>query len=83
MSDLMQIPKGGANPYADHPGFDAQDCPLSIVVTRRGPYGGVQGGFACSMTGGHCLPCDQCESRRQRASEIEAREAEFFAAGQP
>lgn len=79
MDDRL-IPAGGKNPYADHPGFVAGNCELRITVTRSGAWGGVVGGFSCSMTGGHCLPCDKCGERRRIGAEMERREAEFVAA---
>lgn len=78
--DERLIPKGGANPYADHPGFDAQACPLQYTVTQRGAYGGVRGGFGCEMTGGHCLPGGHCEARRQKAREMDEIKAACAAA---
>jgi hypothetical protein len=55
------VPEDGVNPYADHPGFTATGCPYRITVTPKGPYGSTSGcGFACSMTGGHCLP-EECK----------------------
>jgi hypothetical protein len=66
------IPEGGKNPYADHPGFTADGCPLRYTVTQRGAYGGVRGGFGCEMTGGHCLPGEHCAKRREDAARQEA-----------
>lgn len=59
-------------PHAAHPGWDAEDCFLRIIVTPR--WGApVAPGFACGWTGGHCLPCDRCpERRRQAAQEADA-----------
>lgn len=55
------VPEDGVNPYADHPGFSATTCPDRITITQRGPYGSISGcGFACSRTGGHCLP-ESCQ----------------------
>lgn len=59
------IPVDGKNPYANHPGFDAQQCFLQYTVTQVGSYGNLeQCGFGCSATGGHCLPKQECESIR-------------------
>ena len=66
MNELL-IPEGGTNPYAEHPGFVANDCPIRYTVTQRGPYGGVKGGFGCEMTGGHCLPGEHCAKLRADA----------------
>lgn len=54
--------------HADHPGVLAVGCPLRITVTARRTDGG-RGGYACSYTGGHCLPGDQCADRRAEAAE--------------
>lgn len=50
-------------PHAQHPGWDADGCPLRIVVTPRGG-GHNSHGFACGYTGGHCLPGDKCDGFR-------------------
>lgn len=52
------IPEGGSNPYANHPGFDAEGCTNRETVTRKGPYGFTSSdcGFGCKLSGGHCLP---------------------------
>jgi len=67
MLPLNQIPEGGTNPYANHPGFTAVGCPCQLTITQRNPYGAVtSGGFSCSETGGHCLPeVNQCMARVQ------------------
>lgn len=62
-ADERLVPVGGINPYAAHPGFDAQDCPAQHVVTPA-PYGSSASGFKCLQTGGHCLPGANCDSRR-------------------
>lgn len=62
---------GDLSHHADHPGVLAVGCPLRITVTARRTDGG-RGGYACSCTGGHCLPGDQCADRR--AAEKETRE---------
>lgn len=54
--------------HQDHPGVVAIGCPLRIIVTARRTDGG-RGGYACSYTGGHCLPGDQCASRRSALSK--------------
>jgi hypothetical protein len=62
------IPKDGGNPYANHPGFEQNECPIRYTVTPRSAYG-VQtgGGFGCEVTGGHCLPGEHCGKRRADA----------------
>jgi hypothetical protein len=68
--DQNTIPKDGVNPYASHPGFDATECPLRYTVSHRSPYGALgYCGFGCEMTGGHCLPGDDCEDKRARAAQ--------------
>lgn len=42
-----------------------RDCPLKIKVTAH-PNGMSSDGYACSATGGHCIPCKDCDSRRAR-----------------
>ena len=67
--DERLIPEGGTNPYTDHPGWVAGDCELRITVTGNN-NGSISGGFACSMSGGHCLPDeDLCATRIRHAQE--------------
>lgn len=75
------IPEGGDNPYADHPGFVADACPIRYTVTPRNAWG-VQmgGGFGCEITGGHCLPGEHCEARRARAKQQDELAAAIAAA---
>ena len=56
------IPADGANPYASHPGFDAQGCIAQYTVTPA-LYSSSHHGFGCSATGGHCLPGEHCAAR--------------------
>jgi hypothetical protein len=77
----LLIPADGHNPYADHPGFEAGECPLRYTVTHRGPYGKSGGAFGCEMTGGHCVPGDQCAQRRKDAAAQDARQVLFQSAG--
>ena len=52
--------------HASHPGWIADGCELRMTVTPRN--GGVtSAGFACSWTGGHCLPGGACEGYRAEA----------------
>ena len=69
MNNYQTIPKDGKNPYADHPGFDARECPIRYTVTQTGAYGGIRGGFGCEITGGHCLPGEHCSKRQADAKE--------------
>ncbi len=48
--------------FENHPGHDTE-CHLKIRITAK-PNGTSQNGFACSWTGGHCLPCEKCDSFR-------------------
>lgn len=66
------VPEGGENPYAKHPGFDAQECSIQYVVTPATSV--VAHGFGCSETGGHCVPGAYCDARR--ASYAKAMEAD-------
>lgn len=71
-------PYEAVNPHADHPGYDSRNCPLSLQVTGRGPWGQIaRAGFSCLMTGGHCLPDEHCDDRRAREAEYREREALF------
>lgn len=65
MADRRLIPIDGENPYANHPGLDAQGCHLQYTVTPA-YYSSSMHGFGCEVTGGHCLPCEQCQLRRDR-----------------
>ena len=62
------IPRGGENPYAAHPGFDAQECILQYTVTPA-QYSSSHHGFGCHWTGGHCLPGDACKHRVKNEQE--------------
>lgn len=54
--------------HASHPGWTADGCELRMTVTPRN--GGVtSAGFACSWTGGHCMPGSACEGYRVEASK--------------
>jgi len=65
------VPQDGVNPYASHPGFDAQGCPLQYTVTQRGPWGDIgHCGFGCRVTGGHCLPGDHCAELRAKNADL-------------
>lgn len=68
--DEMTLPKDGANPYANHPGFTAHDCDLRYTVTQRNPWGVIGNcGFGCQISGAHCLPNGECEGRKARYKE--------------
>ena len=77
MTPERTLPADGVNPYANHPGFVAVDCPLRHTVTQKDSWGNiVRCGFGCLMTGGHCLPDKHCDSRRdreQKQQELERR----------
>ena len=63
---MSLLPKNGVDPYENHPGFVADACPIRMTITRRnGSF--IQGGFSCEVTGGHCLPGEFCDSRRETA----------------
>ena len=40
------------------------DCPLKHAVSNL-RTDGASGGIGCLWTGGHCLPCSDCETRRK------------------
>jgi hypothetical protein len=52
--------------HANHPGWDADGCPLRLTVTPKWSVPAAPG-FACSWTGGHCLPGERCDARRESA----------------
>lgn len=55
--------------HANHPGWEANNCDARITVT---PVWGAchSGGFACGVTGGHCLPDkDKCPTRQKKWAE--------------
>jgi hypothetical protein len=54
----------GSAPFKSHPGFDAPECELREIVVAKTSV--TNNGFRCHMTGGHCLPGEHCDSRRQR-----------------
>lgn len=55
----------------NHPGIDAGDCELRITISGRRTDGGA-GGFACSFSGGHCLPGSDCDRRRAEEANMKA-----------
>ena len=44
--------------HANHPGWDADGCGNRIAV--RASSSGHGPGFACGLTGSHCLPTETC-----------------------
>lgn len=60
-----------ATEFDHHPGVVAVGCPLRITVSSRRTDGGT-GGYACSATGAHCLPGDQCDGLRQQQERMAA-----------
>jgi hypothetical protein len=66
--NVRLIPEDGKNPYASHPGFDAQGCPCQYTVTPA--YRSTSHhGFGCGASGGHCLPGEFCDKRREEHAE--------------
>jgi hypothetical protein len=51
-----------ATKFEDHPGHDVHDCPLKEAVHPH-PMGTSQRGYRCSVTGGHCVPDNNCQSK--------------------
>jgi hypothetical protein len=43
------------NEHANHPGLTAVSCPLRLTINAQ-PCGTSSNGYACSATGGHCMP---------------------------
>lgn len=48
--------------YENHPGFEAGDCPLRLTIKPHA-FGMSSRGFACSSSGGHCIPNKHCKAR--------------------
>jgi hypothetical protein len=48
--------------FPAHPGYCAADCVLRLTITAL-RSDGAGGGYACSVTGGHCLPGALCDHR--------------------
>lgn len=46
-------------PHSNHPGYEAADCPERIKITAV-RTGMSSNGYACSCTGGHCIPSESC-----------------------
>jgi hypothetical protein len=46
--------------FEDHPGFSANGCPVQMTIVAH-RYGSSHNGYACSWTGGHCLPKASCK----------------------
>jgi hypothetical protein len=65
----------GSAPFSQHPGYDAAGCELREVVVAQTSV--ANNGFRCYMTGGHCLPGEHCEDRRQHNRKLEAQERQF------
>jgi hypothetical protein len=66
--------------HKEHPGISAEDCELRRTVTQKNLYGVItRAGFGCNATGGHCVPCDDCEARRIFAKQQDAFNAIFGA----
>lgn len=47
--------------HDQHPGHTGDGCELRIKVIAH-PLGSSYNGYACSYTGGHCVPCESCEA---------------------
>lgn len=69
MANKRLIPEGGENPYAAHPGFDAQGCICQYTVTPA-VHSTSSHGFGCIQTSGHCLPGEHCSSHVARESAM-------------
>lgn len=57
-------------PHADHPGWTAEECPARLTIVPR-PYATSGPGFACGVTGEHCIPGEKCERLRREWAEIQ------------
>ncbi|QIG71234.1 hypothetical protein EVB32_127 [Rhizobium phage RHph_TM39] len=50
--------------HKNHPGVTASECPARITVNAQ-PSSNHGSGYACSVTGGHCIPSSDCDARRK------------------
>ena len=46
--------------HKNHPGYSASACPVRITISAH-TYGSSSNGYACSWTGGHCIPKASCK----------------------
>lgn len=51
----------------------ANSCPARLTVTPRcgAPH---SGGYACRVTGGHCVPDDKCDARRATWADYQSKD---------
>lgn len=69
LPDQSKLLPGSAH-FHNHPGYSAEGCELREVVVAQTSV--TNNGFRCFMTGGHCVPGEQCEGRRAHAKEMDA-----------
>ncbi len=55
--------------YENHPGFDASICVNRITVTAAASSTSANG-YACSLSGGHCLPSEDCGHEKKVECEL-------------
>lgn len=65
--------------HPNHPGFAAPTCPMRLTITAKPTTLGLNG-YACSVTGGHCLPGQACDSLREEGARKARLKAEIEAA---
>jgi hypothetical protein len=49
--------------HENHPGAEVSDCVCRIQIDAH-LQGSSSNGYACSITGGHCIPDRHCDNRR-------------------
>jgi len=60
--------------YPRHPGYRAEGCALRLTVSHI-RSDGSGGGYGCSYTGGHCVPDEKCDKRREYAAKEKREDA--------
>jgi len=55
--------------HADHPGWDARECPLQSTVNPGWGAVATSPGYRCEWTGGHCCPGEHCAERLESYRE--------------
>jgi hypothetical protein len=66
--------------HANHPGHNVS-CELRTQVNAHF-QGTSSNGYGCDMTGGHCVPSEHCDNRRNEARQQDAMRADTDSFGQ-
>ena len=48
--------------------METKECPAKIEITAH-PYGTSRDGCACSVSGGHCVPDNECDGKRKHLKD--------------